>query len=78
MTDTSYKPAISQHQGGTVPLPTRAGETPRATRTMKTRLDPADLDSSGPSAGAGSSLGGSLHVSGEANSVGKVEEDGSF
>lgn len=23
MTDTSYKPAISQHQGGTVPLPTR-------------------------------------------------------
>lgn len=27
MTDTSYNPAISQHQGGTVPLPTRPRTT---------------------------------------------------
>lgn len=42
MTDTSYKPAISQHQGGTVPLPTRA------MKTNETQLDPAD---SGPGGG---------------------------
>lgn len=38
MTDTSYKPAISQHQGGTAPLPTRPRTRCQRPHTMKTAI----------------------------------------